>query len=133
MDPDIALWGKASLLAISTHLVNPKVTETNTSAYLLMLIQQPRFLSQASPQIEQFTNGKRLAVMNVASSAAETAHCRMRYLEFKKRKGPTDVDALQPGSLCYVHLEKSQISLRSGKVGGFSRCKNSENVPLQTM
>lgn len=85
-----------------------------------MFGQQPRFLSQASPQIEKLTKGERLAVMNVARSAAETAHCRMRYLEFKKRKRPTDVDALQSGALCYVYCEKSQIHLRSCKVGGFS-------------
>lgn len=58
--------------------------------------------------------------MNVAFSAAETAHCRMRYLKFKKRNKPADVEDLQPISLCYVSLEKIQVSLRSGKVGGFS-------------
>lgn len=58
--------------------------------------------------------------MNVARSAAEASHCRIRYLEFKKRQIPTDVDSLRPGSLCHVYREKSQISLRSGKAGGFS-------------
>lgn len=44
----------------------------------------------------------------------------MQYFELRKRERPTDDDVLQPGSLCYVYREKSQISLTSGKVGGFS-------------
>lgn len=66
------------------------------------------------------TKGKRPTAINVLRSAVETAHCRMRYLEFKKRNKSNDVDALQPASICYVYREKSQASLRSDKVGGFS-------------
>lgn len=106
MDPDLALWGKAGLLAISTNFLNSTVTKTSTSSYLLVFGHQPRFFSHPSPQIKQLGNDERVAVMNVARSAAETAHCVMRYLEFKNRKRPTGVDALQPGSLCYVNREK---------------------------
>lgn len=119
IDSYVANWGKDGLLVIFTHFVNSAVRETNKSAYLLVFGKQPRFLSPVSPQAEQFTNGERQVVMNVARSVAETDHCRMRYLEFKKRSRPTDVVALQTGSLCYVYREKSQVSLCSGKVGGF--------------
>ena len=81
-----------------------------TTIYLLVYGQQPRLLSEVSPQVEMLTNCERLAAMNVARLAAETAHCRMSYLEFKQRNNPTDVDALQPSSLCYVYREKSQVS-----------------------
>lgn len=66
------------------------------------------------------TSGERLAVMSIARSAAKTAQFWMRYLEFKKRNKPTDVYALQPGSLCDVYREKSPVFIRSGKVGGLS-------------
>lgn len=107
IDTDFALWGKSGLLTIATHFVKSTVTEANTSAYLLIFDHQPRFLSQLSSQIERLTNGERLAVMNVAHSTADTAHCSLRNLQFKKRKRPTDVDTLQPGSLCYIYCEKT--------------------------
>lgn len=99
-NPYFANWGKTALLAIATHFVNATVNDTNTSAYLLVFEQQPTFLSPSTPYIDTLINGERVAVMNIARSAALAAHCRMRYLKFKERRRPTDVDSLQSGSLC---------------------------------